>query len=73
MAGPTAEEFDTLITGIIKYRDKVSNLLNDLIEMEARSLSPAVLIAILEVMAADQEIITEGQRVRTKYPDLDKE
>ncbi len=65
--GPTAEEFDILIAGIIKYRDKVGDLIDSLIEIDPATLPPTTLMAIISVMAADQEIITEGRRIRTKY------
>ena len=70
--GPTRDEFSTLISGIITYREKVTDLLSALVETDPKTLNPNTLMAILSVMAADREMTIEGLRLRDKYK-LDEE
>jgi len=67
---PSPEEMNDLVSTIIAYRDKVTDLLKSLMDMDPTSLSPTVLIDILGVLGADQDVITIGQRLQAKYPNM---
>jgi len=62
------KDFNQIIDSIMVYKTRVDDLLKALMGQEPRTLSPAILIATMAVMGADQDMTTLAEKMRDLHP-----